>query len=77
MHVLLILQKIYIHISATIMIRRLEDLSCEERLRDSRLFSLKKGRLLIAVFQFLKRAYKKDGERRLPGLVVIGQGVTF
>lgn len=58
------------------MIRGLEHLSCEDRLRDMASFTLEKRRLqgdLIVAFQCYKGAYKKMGKDFLVGPLMVGQ----
>ena len=61
------------------MIKRLEPLSYEDRLRELGLFNLEKRKLQgdpIAAFQYLKGPTGKMGTNFLPGPVAIGQAVT-
>ncbi|KAJ7412759.1 hypothetical protein BTVI_45352 [Pitangus sulphuratus] len=62
----------------TKMIKGLKHLSCKERLRELQFISLEKRMLqgddLRAAFQYLKGAYKKDGEGLLQGHVMTEQG---
>ena len=63
---------------ATKLIRGLEHLSYEDRLREVGLFSLEKRRLqgdLIAVYQYLKGPTGKMERDCLSGSVVTGHGV--
>ena len=58
------------------MIRHLEHFFYRETLRELGMFSLEKRRLegnLTVTFQYLKGAYKQEGDQLLCGLIVIGQ----
>ena len=61
------------------MIRGLEHLPCEDRLRELGVFSLEKRRLwgdLRVASQYLEGATENMGRDFLKGHVVIGQGLT-
>jgi len=60
------------------MIREMEHISHEDRLRDLGLFCLQKRKLkegLQVAFQYLKGTYRKLQRDFLQGPIVIGQGV--
>ena len=63
------------------MIRVLEHLSYGERLKELELLSLEKRRLqrdFITIFQFLKGAYKQEGDDFLHSLIKIGhEGIAL
>lgn len=59
------------------MIRELEDISYEEKLREVRWFRMEKRRLqgnLTVAFQFIKGAYKDEDRRSLRQPLMTGQG---
>ena len=61
------------------MIKGLGSLSCEERLGELSLFSLKERKLrgeLFTMFQYLKGGYKEDGMPFLQGVTWIRRGLT-